>query len=142
MGRSSPLPGSPRIGPIHIPSDSDSEKGLFRKRRYDDSSSESDTYNPPKRPALSSPEALTLLKDIKFSMDRYHQEVQRIPMWNELDEKKSSLIFALNFACLICKDVVSPESAPVMPPCCRAAVMCKECLLNWLDNQQTCPHCR
>ena len=58
----------------------------------------------------------------------------------ELDEKKALLITA--FACLICKEVVSPEREPLVPPCCRAAVMYRECIMNWIDNQQTCPHCR
>lgn len=148
MHRGSPNPGPSntcRNSPIQIPSDSESENGwkplIRRKRRYYDSSTESENSIPPvKRPAVYSTEAVKMLKDIKFAMDRYHEEAKRFRLWRELDEQKSALMFA--FACLICKDVVSSDSIPVVPPCCRAAVMCKECLISWLENQPSCLHCR
>ena len=106
-----------------------------------DSSTESENSVPPsKHHAIGSKDAVKMLKDIKCAMDKYHEEVKHFRLWRELDEQKSAIIFA--FSCLICKDVVSPDNTPVVPPCCRAAVMCKECLISWLDNQASCPHCR
>ena len=49
-----------------------------------------------------------MLKEIKCAMDKYYEEVKHFRLWRELDDQKSALIFA--FACLICKDVVSPDN--------------------------------
>lgn len=150
--RGSPIPGPShtwRNSPIHIPSDSESESGskplIHRKRRcymYDSSTESENSIPPMKHDAIQSKEAGKILKDIKYAVDKYHEEAKRFRLWRELDEQKSALIFA--FACLICKDVVSTDSTPVVPPCCRAAVMCmcKECLISWLEYQPSCPHCR
>ena len=136
--RGSPIPGPSytcRNSPIHIPSDSESEHGwkpLIRHKRrcyvYDSSTESESSIPPAKHSAIYSKEAVKMLKDIKCAMDKYHEEARRFRLWRELDEQKSALVFA--FACLICKDVVSPDNTPVVPPCCRAAVMCKECLVG------------
>lgn len=48
------------------------------------------------------------------------------------------------FRCMICKSNMSEASNSVIPPCCQAALACRECLQEWLNtsDSQTCPHCR
>ena len=134
--------------PLTIPSDSDSEelRPLVRKRKRPlaayDSSTESDSSLPPTKVRCSTSHTATLkiLSEIKSILGDYHSEVVHLRLEKEIDTKKSC-VYAI-FSCLICKDVVVEQSVAVVPPCCRAAVVCLECMERWLETQPTCPHCR
>ena len=139
-------------GPSHkiytLPSDSDSDDlqclGRKRKRplaRYE-FSTDSDSSLPHVKVSapLSDSPTVKMLSEIKSLLSNYHSEIVHLRLERELEEKKPTLYSM--FACLICKDVVVEESAPLVPPCCRAAVLCRECMDHWLENQPSCPHCR
>ena len=142
-------------GPSHkiftIPSDSDSDdllcSGRKRKRPLApfecNNSTDSDSSLPHikiRAPPSDSP-TVKMLSEIKSLLSSYHQEVVRLRLERELQEEKKPTLYSM-FSCLICKDVVVEESAPLVPPCCRAAVLCRECMDQWLENQPSCPHCR
>lgn len=128
-----------------IPSGSDSEelKPLTKKRKRArvvlDSSSDSDS-SLPRTKVVATSSTIQLLSEIRSLLGDYHCEVVRLRLERELDARKAT-VYA-SFSCLICKEIVNEESAPVVPPCCRASVVCFECMIRWLENQPSCPHCR
>ena len=136
------------LKPFTVPSDSDSEelKPLARKRKRPfptyDSSTESDSSLPHTKVCSTDMPTPTMkiLSEIKCLLGDYHTEVVHLRLEREIDTKKSSVYMMLS--CLICKEIAAEESVPVVPPCCRAAVVCQECMDRWLDTQPTCPHCR
>ena len=140
IGRRSDQPGPSKV--VHVSdSDSDELKPLMRhkKRRYD--SSDSDSSLPDIRVSSVGGSSTTqLLSEIKVNLEKYHREVVNMRPAKEVATTRS-IIFSM-FSCIICKDIVSAEAAPVVPPCCQAAIMCRACLERWLDGQQSCPHCR
>lgn len=127
---------------VHVSdSDSDELKPLIRhkKRRYD--SSDSDNSLPDvKLSSVGGSSATKLLSEIKVTLETYHREVVNMRLEKEVASSRSSIF--MMFSCIICKDIVSAEAAPIVPPCCQAAIMCKACLERWLESQQSCPHCR
>lgn len=127
---------------VHISdSDSDELKPLIRRKRCRYSSSDSDNSLPAvKVSTVGSSSSMKLLSEIKVTLETYHREVVSMRLERDLEKSKSSILMI--FSCLICKDIVDSESIPIVPPCCKAAVMCTSCLERWLENQQSCPHCR
>ena len=129
-----------------IPSDSDSDdiQHLVRKRKRPlpayECSTDSDSSLPRlKIPASPSP-TVKMFSDIKSLLSDYHREVVHLRLERELEDKRPSVYMI--FSCLICKDVPAEEAAPLVPPCCRAAVVCHDCMDRWLESQPSCPHCR
>ena len=84
------------------------------------SSSDSDS-SLPRTKVVATSSTIKILSDIKSLMGDYHTEAVRLRLERELDEKKLSVFL---FSCLICKEIVFEESSPVVPPCCRASVVC------------------
>ena len=46
------------------------------------------------------------------------------------------------FNCMICKSKVTVASEPMVPNCCSSTIVCKPCVLRWLEESSSCPHCR
>ena len=125
------IPGSSKISD----SESDDLSSLpTKKRKYVSKySSDSDSSNPPVK---VSDKSITQLKDLLL---KYHSEVLK----NNVERQVQSETFLYSlFSCLICRDVVQADAAPVIPNCCRAAPICTDCLQRWIETQPTCPHCR
>ena len=101
--------------------DSDDVKPLIqrKKRRYD--SSDSDSSLPVSSVGGSS--TMKLLFEIKGILETYHREVVDLRLKKEVESSRSSILMI--FSCIICKEYVSAEAAPVVPPCCQAAIMCR-----------------
>lgn len=67
---------------------------------------------------------------------------------NELGIKRRKLSeakYALNtieenFQCIVCKSV--PKGGCVVFPCCKQFGTCCSCIREWLQESDTCPHCR
>ena len=43
------------------------------------------------------------------------------------------------FKCLICSGIILPC---VVSPCCKVVIGCDNCARRWIDENNTCPHCR
>ena len=89
------------------------------------------------RAATSPTSTMKILSHMKSLFGEYHSEVVHLRLEREIDTKKSSVYMI--FSCLIYNDVVVEESVLIIPPCCRAVVVCLEC---WLETWPLCPHCR
>lgn len=140
IGKRSDQPGPSKLVTVSD-SDSDEVKPLIRhkKRRYD--SSDSDSSLPDvKLSSVGDSSTMKLLSEIKVTLETYHREMVNMRLEKEVESSRSSIFMI--FSCIICKDIVSAEASPVVPPCCQAAIICRACLERWLQSQQSCPHCR
>ncbi|KAM3620374.1 uncharacterized protein V6R79_022236 [Siganus canaliculatus] len=55
-----------------------------------------------------------------------------------LTEKDVTSVEA-TFKCVICRD---PTRNPIVDPCCRSLISCRECIDEWAANEPSCPRCR
>ena len=53
-----------------------------------------------------------------------------------------SQVLLQTLACLICKEMVREAAQPVVPQCCKGVTICTGCLAQWLEENNTCQHCR
>jgi hypothetical protein len=135
--------GISRNSPLTLPSDSDSESGFTlsrnRKRQFHvptppELSDSSDSSQPRSKPDIKIAKLFMELKeDIQSIKSKIHKQEKNM---NYLDTLKEM------FTCLICKEIISENSRPVVLPCCRNAVCCYSCVCRWLEDSPVCPHCR
>ena len=146
-------PGPSNAGPSNarpptvVVSDSDSDGSiipLVRKRKKmfhipSPPGSDSDFSPTARDHALTSTSMERMLKDVvSMVQDARDKVAKAVP-----DPKdKAMLLLKEIFTCLICKQISSESSRPVVPPCCRSIICCYNCINQWISTSPICPHCR
>ena len=76
-------------------------------------------------------DVVSMVKDVR---DKVEKAVHTDP------EEKVVLVLKEIFTCLICKQISTELSRPVIPPCCKSIICCYDCINQWISNSPICPH--
>ena len=139
-GRNDPGPSKP---PTVVLTDSDSDGPLIplvRKKRKmfhvppppvgSDSNSSIPPVNATNSVEKMFAEVITKIRDLENKLDK--------ATGNPGDKNALKEIFT----CLICKQISTEASKPVIPPCCQSVICCFDCIQQWISSSPVCPHCR
>ena len=148
IGPSNPGPSSSGLSkpPTLIVSDSDSDGQiipLVRKRKKifhipSPSGSDSDFSPAPHDRTRAGTSMEKMLKDVVNIVQDVKTRMEKaVP-----DPQERVTLIKEIFTCLICKQVSSESSRPVVPPCCKSIVCCYDCISQWILSSPICPHCR